>query len=41
MACKLFSTTDKIAQIGTYTNPVLPLHPKLTETILQFLGKIK
>ena len=38
---KSISTTDKTAQIATYTNPDLPVHPQLTETIFQFLGKIK
>lgn len=38
---KSISTTDKTAQIATYTNPDLPVHPQLIETIFQFLGKIK
>ena len=38
---KSISTIEKKAQIATYTNPDLPLVPKLTDSIVTFIGKIK
>jgi pimeloyl-ACP methyl ester carboxylesterase len=38
---KTISTIDKKVQIPTYTNPNLPLHSLLTETLLQFIARIK
>jgi hypothetical protein len=37
---KTISTLDRTAQIQTYTNPALPLHPKLTNSIVEFVMKI-
>ncbi len=37
---KSISTIDKTAQMATYTNPDLPVEPKLTDTIIQFIGKL-
>ena len=38
---KSITTMDKSTQIPTYTNPELPVHPKLVESIIQYLFKIK
>jgi hypothetical protein len=37
---KSISTLDRTAQIPTYTNPALPLHPKVTNLIVEFVMKI-
>ncbi len=38
---KSINTMDKSAQMSTYTNPDLPLHPKLIESLVQYVNKIK
>lgn len=38
---KSITSTDRAAQMPTYTNPELPVHPKLVESIIQYLAKIK
>jgi pimeloyl-ACP methyl ester carboxylesterase len=38
---KSITTIDRTAQIQTYTNPALPLHPKLTDSMVEFVRKIK
>jgi len=37
---KSISTIDKVAQMQTYTNPDLPLEPKLADAIVQFVKKL-